>query len=35
VGLFIGAATALGPVYLGVGLGQDGNRAVYLYLGRP
>ncbi|MEN9315402.1 MAG: hypothetical protein RIS35_1795, partial [Pseudomonadota bacterium] len=33
--LFVGASTALGPLYLGVGLGQAGNRAVYLFLGRP
>ncbi|MDC8773006.1 patatin-like phospholipase family protein [Roseateles albus] len=30
-----GAATALGPAYLGFGIGQNGNRAVYLLLGRP
>lgn len=33
--LYVGAATGLGPAYLGLGLGQDGNRAIYLFLGRP
>lgn len=33
--IFVGAATSLGPLYLGLGVGQDGNRAVYLFLGRP
>jgi NTE family protein len=32
---YLGAATALGPAYLGLGLGQGGNRALYLLLGRP
>jgi len=32
---YLGAATALGPAYLGLGLGQDGNRALYVLLGRP
>ena len=32
---YLGAATALGPAYVGFGVGQDGNRAVYLLLGRP
>jgi NTE family protein len=30
-----GAATALGPAYLGFGLGQGSSRVVYLLLGRP
>lgn len=33
--LYVGAATTFGPAYLGIGLGQDGNRALYLMLGRP
>jgi NTE family protein len=33
--LYVGAATALGPAYFGVGFGEQGNRAVYLSLGRP
>jgi NTE family protein len=33
--LFFAADTALGPVYLGVGAGEDDNYAVYLFLGRP
>lgn len=33
--LYVGAATAFGPAYLGLGIGQSGNRALYLYLGRP
>lgn len=32
---YLGAATALGPAYAGIGVGQDGNRALYLLLGRP
>lgn len=32
---YIGASTALGPVYLGLGMGQGGKRSVYLLLGRP
>lgn len=32
---FVGASTGLGPLYLGLGVGQGGNRAVYLFLGRP
>ena len=32
--MYLGAATALGPVYIGLGFGQDGNRAIYLMLGR-
>ena len=38
--LFSGAAflaidSPIGPVYLGYGAGQDGNRSAYLFLGRP
>lgn len=33
--LFLGADTALGPLYLGAGFSQDGNQALYLYLGLP
>lgn len=32
---YLGAATALGPAYVGVGIGEGGNRALYLLLGRP
>jgi NTE family protein len=33
--LFIGADTALGPVYLGTGFSQSGNQTFYLYIGLP
>jgi NTE family protein len=33
--VFVGANTGLGPVYLGLGLGEGGRNALYLYLGRP
>jgi NTE family protein len=33
--VFVGANTGLGPVYLGLGLGEGGRSALYLYLGRP
>lgn len=33
--LFLGANTALGPLYLGYGVGEEGNRLLYLFLGRP
>jgi NTE family protein len=33
--LFFAADTALGPLYLGLGIGEDGRYAVYLFLGRP
>lgn len=33
--LYVGASTALGPAYLGLGVGEQGNRAIYLLLGRP
>jgi NTE family protein len=32
---FVGAHTGIGPVYLGYGTAQGGNRLVYLFLGRP
>lgn len=35
VAAFVGADTALGPIYLGYGRARDGNSAVYLLLGRP
>ena len=33
--MFIAADTAIGPFYLGAGLGEGGERALYLFLGRP
>ena len=33
--LFVAADTALGPLYLGVGLAESGRYAFYLFLGRP
>ena len=33
--VFVGANTGIGPVYLALGQGQAGNRALYLFLGRP
>jgi NTE family protein len=33
--VFFAADTALGPLYLGVGAGEDNHYAVYLFLGRP
>jgi len=33
--LFVGASTALGPVFLALGLAPGGHRTVYVYLGRP
>jgi NTE family protein len=33
--LFIAADTVLGPLYLGAGLGEGGERALYIFLGRP
>ena len=33
--LFVGADTVLGPIYLGYGHAEAGNRAFYLMLGRP
>lgn len=35
MGVFIGADSPLGPVYLGYGRASEGNNAVYFYLGRP
>jgi NTE family protein len=35
VAAYLGAATAIGPVYLGYGYAGSGNRLVYLFLGRP
>jgi NTE family protein len=32
--LFLGVDSPLGPVYLGVGVGEDGQRAVYLQIGQ-
>ena len=33
--LYIGADTALGPMFLAYGSSDDGRRAVYLFIGRP
>jgi NTE family protein len=33
--LFLGVDSPLGPVYIGVGLGEDNQRAVYLQIGQP
>lgn len=33
--LFIAADTPLGPIYIGYGIGEDNNRSLYFYLGRP
>ncbi|MGI9334849.1 MAG: patatin-like phospholipase family protein [Gammaproteobacteria bacterium] len=32
--LFLGADTPIGPLYLGLGMAEGGNRAAYLFLGR-
>jgi NTE family protein len=32
--IFIGADTFLGPIYLGYGVGDDGNSAAFLYIGQ-
>jgi NTE family protein len=32
---YLGAHTAIGPVYLGYGIADNRNRLVYLFLGRP
>jgi NTE family protein len=32
---YVGAHTAIGPIYLGYGVAQGNNRLVYLFLGRP
>ena len=34
-GVFIAADSPLGPVYLGYGHAEDGNKSFYFYLGRP
>jgi NTE family protein len=33
--LFLAADTPLGPMYLGYGMGEDDNRTLYFFLGRP
>jgi hypothetical protein len=33
--IFLGASTAAGPAYLGVGFGSSGAVGVYLLLGAP
>ncbi|MGB9428287.1 MAG: patatin-like phospholipase family protein [Gammaproteobacteria bacterium] len=33
--LFVGADTALGPVYLGTGFSQSGHQSFYFYIGLP
>jgi NTE family protein len=33
--LFLGANTPLGPIYLGCGYGEEGNKTVFFYLGKP
>jgi NTE family protein len=33
--LFLAADTPLGPMYLGYGIGEDDNRTIYFFLGRP
>jgi NTE family protein len=33
--VFLGADTFLGPIYLGFGVGEAGNRSVYFLLGAP
>lgn len=33
--LFVGADTALGPLYLGTGFSQSGHQSFYLYIGLP
>ena len=33
--LFLGVDSPLGPIYIGVGLGEDNQRAVYLQIGQP
>jgi NTE family protein len=33
--LFLAADTPLGPMYLGYGVGEDDNRTIYFFLGRP
>ena len=33
--VYVGADTALGPMFLAVGRADDGRQAVYLFMGRP
>jgi hypothetical protein len=33
--LFLGADTFIGPMYLIAGYGDDGSRAIYLFIGVP
>ena len=33
--LFVGADTVIGPIYLAYGQGESGNRAFWVYIGRP
>ncbi|WP_449287065.1 patatin-like phospholipase family protein [Marinobacter sp. PE14] len=33
--IFLGADTPLGPIYIGVGGAEEGNNAIFFYLGRP
>jgi NTE family protein len=33
--VFLAADTPLGPMYLGYGMGEDNNRTLYFFLGRP
>jgi NTE family protein len=33
--VFLAADTPLGPFYIGYGMGEDDNRALYFFLGRP
>jgi NTE family protein len=35
IGLFVGADSFIGPVYLGYGRAADGNQSFYFYLGNP
>jgi NTE family protein len=35
LGAFVGAKTGIGPVFLGFGIGRDGNSAAYVFLGMP
>ena len=32
---YLGASTAIGPIYIGYGVAKDSNRLLYLFLGRP
>jgi len=33
--VFLASDTPLGPMYLGYGIGEDDNRTLYFFLGRP